>query len=140
MGGGCEYHRYSSLKKGSSSVANNALGPGAKGRIMTLLETHLKLPGDQSPFAVLRNDMATAILDSASRLMDELTARVRSILLDIHDWLQVMFYTDVEDEKEMEALEILAKFQGEAKDRYLSIQRDLERIEQRYRQVKKEAK
>ena len=107
---------------------------------MTVLETHLKLSGDQSPFAVLRNDMAAAIRDDASRLMDELIAKVKIILIDIHDWLQVMFYQEVQDERELEALEILEKFQGEAKHRYLCIQRDLETIERRYRQVKQEPK
>ena len=98
---------------------------------MAIFETHLKLSGDRSPFAVLRNKMADAILTSAREAMDALAESVRGIYRDIGDWLEAMLNTEV-TQAELEVIELLQKFHTKAQGRYCDIREALSAIAEKY--------
>ncbi|CAK3974273.1 hypothetical protein D0865_05698 [Lecanosticta acicola] len=112
--------------------AKEISGPQAKARALTIFETHLKLPGDRSPFAVLCTRMAEAIVKRTQELLTELTEGVKRILGDIRQWLEAMFYEQSNDPQEIEVRQLLEKFHIKAQEEFGEIRDTLKVVERRY--------
>ncbi|KAF7192035.1 hypothetical protein HII31_06680 [Pseudocercospora fuligena] len=126
---------FSLAMQGTWDQCKEYKGTGSKMKILTALETQLKLSEDRSPFALVANSLAKAISDNVEEQTRAVIEGVERVMDDIKVWLDLTLKEEADAPEDLEVRDRLKAYLEKGIPRFNDIRACLKMIERRYETV-----
>ncbi|RMX97892.1 hypothetical protein D0868_10403 [Hortaea werneckii] len=109
-----------------------ALGPGVTKRCLSNLDTHLKLEGTSSPFAIVCAKLSKALRPAAERTSGSLAQKTQDIMSELYSQFDDMVDKKLDDKAEDELRRQFRAFLEEEEPKFEKMKAELQKVKKKY--------
>ena len=109
-----------------------APGPGVTKRCLSNIDTHLKLEGTSSPFAILCAKLSEALRPAAERTSGSLAQKTQDIMSELYSQFDDMVDKKLDDKAEDELRRQFRAFLEEEEPKFEKMKAELQKVKKKY--------